>query len=230
MATARIFAVVPAAGRGTRFGADAPKQYAQIAGVPVLSHTLDLLLSIPSLSSLYLVVAGDDQQWRSCQPANDGRVHIVSGGDTRARSVANGLAALAGTANAEDWVLVHDVARPCCPLADILRLIDELAGDAVGGLLALPVSDTVKQADSEQRVAATLDRDRIWLAQTPQLFRYGVLRKALARFPDVTDEAAAIEAAGLAPRLIAGSARNLKITRAEDLSLAAFYLQQDQLS
>ncbi|HUH36348.1 MAG TPA: 2-C-methyl-D-erythritol 4-phosphate cytidylyltransferase [Spongiibacteraceae bacterium] len=230
MAAARIFAVVPAAGRGTRFGADTPKQYVQIAGVPVLSHTLDLLLSIPALSSLYLVVAGDDQQWRSCQPANDSRVHIVSGGDTRARSVANGLAALAGTASAEDWVLVHDVARPCCPLTDILRLIDELADDAVGGLLALPVSDTVKQADSERRVAATLDRDRIWLAQTPQLFRYGVLRQALARSPDVTDEAAAIEAAGLAPRLIAGSVRNLKITRAEDLSLAAFYLQQDQPS
>lgn len=222
----RIAAVVPAAGSGRRFGAELPKQYQVLHGRTVLEHTLALLLSVERIERVVLVVAGDDRRWRQLPLCGDARITVVTGGEERCHSVLNGIASLQG--DAPDWVLVHDVARPCCPRADIERLIDELTDDAVGGLLAAPVSDTLKRGGVDRRVVETVDRSALWSALTPQLFRFELLRTALsdalAHGRLVTDEAQAVELAGLSPRLIDGSRCNIKITRREDLALAAYYL------
>lgn len=218
---ARCFAVIPAAGAGTRLGADLPKQYLPLAGRAMLRWSVDALLAAPWLERVVVVVAADD---RRAGPLLAGleRVEVLgSGGATRRDSVLAGLRALAEAgARADDWVLVHDAARPGLDPGLLERLRAELAGSAVGGLLAVPVSDTVKQAGDDRRsVHATLDRDRLWLAQTPQMFRFGLLDRALAASPRVTDEAAAIERAGHAPRLVEGARANFKVTTAEDLAL-----------
>lgn len=228
-----IYAVVPAAGSGRRMLASLPKQYLPLAGRTVLEHTLLRLLSLPGLQRLVLVVSATDLHWQSCTLVSDPRVEVVIGGEERCHSVLAGLEALATRVSGDDWVLVHDVARPCVPLSDIERLRGELANDPIGGLLALPVTDTLKRADSG-RVAETLDRRQVWRALTPQMFRFKILRDALRQaLTDgvwVTDEAAAIERAGYSPRLIEGQACNLKVTRPEDLSLAAYYLEQEHSS
>ncbi len=222
----RYCAVVPAAGSGRRFGGELPKQYLMLHGRTVLEHTLQLLLSIPRIERVVLVVAADDARWRALPICADARVTVTTGGAERCHSVLNGLSPL--QADAPDWVLVHDVARPCCPRIDIEQLIDQLAGHPVGGLLAAPVSDTLKRAGAGEQVVETVDRASLWAALTPQLFRFellhGALSDALAGQRLVTDEAQAIELAGLAPQLIKGSRRNIKITRREDLALAAYYL------
>lgn len=226
----RCWAVVPAAGVGKRMGSVIPKQYLPLAGRPVIAHALDTLLHHPRIIGLVVAVGAEDEWWPHVAAglATDKPLWVVVGGAERRHSVLNGLEALQRQADPMDWVLVHDAARPCLAHDDLDRLLTELADDPVGGLLAAPVRDTLKQADESGRVAATVDRSRLWHALTPQMFRLGLLQDALnaalAQGLPVTDEAAAMEAAGFAPRLIEGRADNLKITRPEDLTPAAFYL------
>ena len=234
MSATRYWAIVPAAGAGRRMGSAIPKQYLPLAGQPVIAHTLDTLLRHPRLAGVVVAISAGDEWWPEVAAGRvaDKPLLVVTGGAERGHSVLNGLEALREQAHPEDWVLVHDAARPCLSGADLDRLLMELADDPVGGLLAVPVQDTLKQADATGRVAATVDRSQLWRALTPQMFRLGLLRDALrdalARGLHVTDEAAAMEAAGFAPRLIEGRADNLKITRPEDLALAEFYLTRGQ--
>lgn len=226
--TASYWAVVPAAGSGVRMGGEIPKQYLDLAGVPVLQRSLDALLAWERLGAVVVALAPGDTRWRSLPAARNPKVTVTEGGAERSDSVLSGLRRLAGSATGDDWVLVHDAARPCLRLQDIQRLVDCLAADPVGGLLAIPVAETVKRADSEARVLETVPREALWLAQTPQLFRYGLLLEALeaAQSSDavITDEASAVEATGARPRLIAGDPGNIKITRPEDLPLAERFL------
>ncbi|MEM0954728.1 MAG: 2-C-methyl-D-erythritol 4-phosphate cytidylyltransferase [Pseudomonadota bacterium] len=228
---AALWAVVPAAGIGARIGGDRPKQYLALAGQPVLQHSLNTLLALPNLRAVAVAIAAGDEAWPGLPAALDSRVRLAPGGAERSDSVLSGLDCLASEAAAHDWVLVHDAARPCLPTADLERLVDSLAEDDVGGILALPVADTVKRADDAGRIIETVDRSGLWLAQTPQLFRYGMLAAALraakAAGHAVTDEASAIERAGFQPRLVPGSPRNIKVTRPADLALAENYLQAD---
>ncbi len=227
-AESRFWGVVPAAGSGTRVGADTPKQYLELGGTAVLQHTLDALLALPVLERLMVALAPGDRRWPALAAAGDARIGTTDGGAERADSVLACLLALEADADSDDWVLVHDAARPCVSLAELENLVASLRDDPVGGLLALPVSETVKRADAQQCVAATVDRDGLWLAQTPQMFRYGMLRAALEsaaeRGATVTDEASALEQAGYAPRLVPGAATNIKITRPADLPVAEAFL------
>ena len=216
----RYHAVVPAAGGGTRLGAPVPKQYLDLGGDSMLHRTIDALLAEPRLAGVVVVVSPDDLR-RPPPGRFDARVRFAAvGGATRADSVAAGIDQL--DAAAEDWVLVHDAARPSLSAAALARLIDEVGDDPVGGLLAMPVADTVKRCDDDGRVAATVDRERLWAAQTPQMFRAGLLRQALSgERLGITDEASAIEKLGLRPRLVRGEPANFKVTLAEDLQMAA---------
>lgn len=221
--TRRSWLIVPAAGRGRRMGADRPKQYLELNGRPVLAHTLERLHSVYSHASLCLCL-DDQDNWfdPAWVPFTDWR--RVKGGGERVDSVSQALADLAGEAADDDLVLVHDVARPCVHPTDLARLLEVIDTEEVGGLLAAPVADTMKRDDGSGRVARTEPRDGLWHALTPQGFRYGLLCEALATARRdgivITDEASAIEAMGLAPRLVAGRRDNLKITHPEDLQLA----------
>lgn len=219
MSAAAFRAVVPAAGLGTRMGAGAPKQYLPLAGATVLEHALRPLLAHPGLQRLVVALAADDDRFPTCALAEDPRVATVTGGDTRAGSVASALAAM-GPGDPEGIVLVHDAARPCLGAEDLARLLDA-AAPPHGALLAIPVRDTLKRDNGAGQVARTVDRSGLWQALTPQAFPLGALREALHKAGgNVTDEAAAMERAGLAPRLVEGSPANIKITRPGDLPLA----------
>lgn len=216
----RYLALVPAAGSGSRFGGPSPKQYLQLNGRPLMWHTLQALSQVEAISEVVLVLSPSDEWFDDFDwDLPKLRVHRV-GGSSRAASVRNGLEVMA--ASAEDWVLVHDAARCCLSVAAVERLIATLADDPVGGLLALPVPDTVKRADAEGRISTTVPRQGLWLAQTPQMFRAGLLSQALASSmaEEVTDEAAAIEQHGHKPRLVEGDAQNFKVTYPRDLALA----------
>ncbi|MFO1195784.1 MAG: 2-C-methyl-D-erythritol 4-phosphate cytidylyltransferase [Burkholderiaceae bacterium] len=215
----RYFAVVPAGGTGTRVGASVPKQYLELAGRTVIEHAVSALIEAPWIERVVVVTAPGDS--RAARVLRDTpRVQIsATGGATRRDSVLAGLRALAALARDDDWVLVHDAARPGLTLASLERLRAELSEHPVGGLLALPVADTVKREDARGCVAETVPRSGLWLAQTPQMARAGTLRRALEAHSGVTDEAAALEAQGLAPRLVEGERRNFKVTTAEDLAL-----------
>lgn len=231
MSTLHYWAMVPAAGAGRRMGAATPKQYLPLLGQAVIVHTLETLLCHPCITGVVVAIGAEDGWWPTIANAlpTAKPLLVVTGGAERCHSVSNGLQSLREWAALDDWVLVHDAARPCLTCEDLDRLITELTGDPVGGLLAVPVRDTLKQADDHGRIAATVDRSQLWHALTPQMFRLGLLHDALQVALDrgllVTDEAAAMEAAGFAPRLIQGRADNLKITRPEDLALAEFYLK-----
>lgn len=231
-AVANIYAVVPAAGVGARMGAAKPKQYLSLLGKTVLEHTLGTLLSITALQRIVVVVSPDDDYWRALPILTDPRIVVVEGGAARSQSVLNGIEALSPHCTEGDWLLVHDVARPCIERRDIMALIERLRQDSVGGILALPVSDTLKQVDQQLRITATVDRSHLWQAQTPQMFRYQLLHQALLRAKAenvvITDEASAIEWAGFSPTVVVSTASNIKITRAGDLALAAFILQSQQ--
>ena len=219
-----FWVVIPAAGVGARMQADRPKQYLSLAGRSVLEHTLDCFLDHPGLKGMVVCLAAADPYWPELVCAADPRIQRAEGGSERADSVLSGLRALAGLgARDQDWVLVHDAARPNLAREDLQQLLDELADDPVGGLLALPSRDTLKRARPDGRVLETVDRSHIWQAFTPQMFRFDTLRQALTaaleRGVAITDEASAIELSGLAPRLIEGRADNLKVTRPEDLQL-----------
>ncbi len=217
-----FWVVIPAAGVGTRMRADRPKQYLQLAGKTILEYTLECFLDHPRLKSLVLCLAQADPFWPMLPYVADPRIHRANGGAERAASVLAGLVRLLELgALADDWVLVHDAARPNLARGDLDRLLAELADDPVGGLLAVPARDTLKRVGDDGRVAETVDRNMIWQAYTPQMFRFAALHQALADAlvagVAITDEASALEWAGQAPRLIEGRADNLKITRPEDL-------------
>jgi 2-C-methyl-D-erythritol 4-phosphate cytidylyltransferase len=220
----RFFALVPCAGTGARAGAGGPKQYAPLGGKPLVAHTLAALQQVPRLDATLVVLAPDDAQFEAAVPPFNGERAWVArcGGATRAQSVANGLDELMTRGvQPHDWVLVHDAARGLLRPEWVERLIDACSDDEVGGLLALPVADTLKQAGTDGRSAATVDRSAKWAAQTPQMFRLGLLRPALAASGDaVTDEASAVEALGHAPKLVQGDAENFKITWPGDFALA----------
>lgn len=224
-------AVLPCAGNGSRAGTPVPKQYQTVAGQPMVLHTLQALAAVDRIVSTLVVVQPGDAFWPPLADALPPRVGVVERGDlTRAGSVFNGLLALRERGVPDtDWVLVHDAARCLIEPAAIDRLIDACLGDAVGGLLALPLPDTLK-ASAAGRVSATVDRSDKWLAQTPQMFRLGPLIEALqARraegFAGITDEASAMEQAGHRPLLVPGPARNIKITYPEDFALAEAVLR-----
>lgn len=217
-ADARFWALIPCAGTGTRAGTDRPKQYQPVAGRPMVLHTLDAFAGVARLTHIAVVVTSNDVFFESQEAA----ILISHGGAaTRAGSVLNGLQFLLQQGAARgDWVLVHDAARCLITPAQINALIDACAADAVGGLLAHKLPDTLK-SEVTGRVAATLDRSDKWLAQTPQMFRLGLLMDALLRAGDqVTDESSAIEALGFHPLLVPGSAQNFKVTYPEDFGLA----------
>ena len=225
-----FWAIVPAAGCGRRMQAETPKQYLRLVDKTVLEHTLNTLLACKRLSGVILVLSASDRYWPDIEERYQGRaLETVTGGAERCHSVLNGLQHLAGKAEENDWVLVHDAARPCVRRSDIETLINTLEADAVGGVLGVPVADTMKRADDGLRITATVERAGLWHAYTPQMFRAGMLQAALQQAIDqdrmVTDEASAMELAGHPPRMVQGHRDNIKITVPSDLALAAFYLQ-----
>ena len=224
--TARRYGLIPAAGQGARLGGEAPKQYLDLRGEPMLAHAVRALLAHPSIEVAFVVLAPDDERYATCDwtAFGDRIAPLWCGGATRRDSVLNGLVAMANVVDPDDWVLVHDAARPCLTRADVERLIAAVGDDDNGGILAVPLADTLKRADDHERIAATEPRERLWLAQTPQMFRYGTLLRALGAAAVVTDEAAAVEGLGLKPRLVPGNLRNLKVTYAEDVALASLVL------
>lgn len=224
---ARYFAIVPAAGTGSRLGGSGPKQYQPLLGRPMIYHALRALGDCSRIERIHVVLAAEDRLWQGYDwsPFSPKLKALHCGGATRAQSVRNALEAAAEEFGVDDWALVHDAARPCLTRALLTRLLDAASKDEVGGLLAVPVADTLKRAQGS-RVAATFPRDSLWRAQTPQMFRLGLLREALDRARDEpTDESAAVEALGLQPRLILGDPRNVKVTYPEDLALAEAILQ-----
>ena len=221
--------IVPAAGSARRMGSAVPKQYLPLAGKAVIEWAVAPFLARASIMTVIVVLAADDRRWSQTDLSRHTKIQTTTGGVERMNSVVAGLAALDTHAALDDWVLIHDAARPCLLAADLDRLIDGLRDDEVGGLLAAHVVDTLKRADDASRVTQTVPRDKLWRALTPQMFRRDVLSKALhsaiAAGATVTDEAQAIEALGLRPKLIAGDADNIKITLPEDLLRAERILQ-----
>ena len=230
-----FWAVVPAAGTGSRMHAALPKQYLKLNGVAVLQHSLQRLLDIPSVTALVVALHADDAHWHEIKINSDKPVIVTQGGAERSDSVLNALQCLQQQADfvAEHaWVLVHDAARPCVRRADIELLIDLVGNNQAGGLLALPARDTMKRQYENATVAQTIERAGLWQAQTPQLFPFLRLHQALLAAQQIklrlTDESSAMEAAGYAPLLVEGSADNIKITRGEDIGLAELYLDAQQ--
>jgi 2-C-methyl-D-erythritol 4-phosphate cytidylyltransferase len=225
---AKYWALVPAAGVGSRMGADVPKQYLRLADKTILEHTLVRLLKIPQLVGVVVAVSKDDVYWPDLAIRQHPLIHTVEGGAERADSVLNGLNYLQDKLNPQDWVFVHDAARPCVTLESIFCLSESLKSDAVGGILAIPVSDTIKNIGAANSILNTVDRRPLWQAQTPQLFRYQVLRdclaQTLARRENITDEASAVELCGFSAKVVEGRSDNIKITRPDDLLLAEFIL------
>jgi 2-C-methyl-D-erythritol 4-phosphate cytidylyltransferase len=220
-----FYALVPAAGSGSRMQSELPKQYLPLAGHPMLYYALTILCACPKISQVFVVLATDDlhfkgYDWSQCA---EKLVPLYCGGATRAESVANGI--LASGVEAEDWLLVHDAARPCLTQDNLSNIINELENDAVGGILAIPVADTLKRADLHHRIIDTPSREKLWQAQTPQMFRAGLLAHALQQCRQVTDEASAVEALGLQPKLVLGDSRNFKVTYPQDQQLAELLLQ-----
>jgi 2-C-methyl-D-erythritol 4-phosphate cytidylyltransferase len=226
-----FFALIPAAGSGSRMGGKIEKQYMPLNSVPMIAHTMMVLAREPRIARLFIVLSPTDKRWDNYEWQGwEERIEVLRcGGATRAETVLNGLDAISKVCAAADWVLVHDAARPCLPDEMLAKLLDEVADDPVGGLLAVPVADTLKRAATDDgpgvRAEATVPRAGLWQAQTPQMFRHGMLVQALrAAGNDMTDEASAIERLGLQPRLVESDSRNLKITYPRDLELASLIL------
>ncbi len=225
MSTTSYFALVPAAGGGSRMGASLPKQYLSLAGRPLIRHALATLCAVALIERVYVVLSPDDAHWPEDEFSDlAAKLRVLRcGGATRAESVANGLRAMSGVVAVDDWVLVHDAARACLSVDHVESLIRAVGNDAVGGILAVPVADTLKR-EAWGRIAATVPREDLWQAQTPQMFRHRMLSTALAAAPSVTDEAGAVESLGLKPKLVAADATNLKVTYPLDLQLAEWIL------
>ncbi len=225
----RCWAVVPAAGVGLRMGGNVPKQYLELAGETVLVRTMKRLASCPGVTGLFLGVSAGDPYWQEISFSAPWLKSVCDGGDERADTVSLILDDMAGVAEQDDWVLVHDAVRPCISHEDILQLM-KLASQQDGGLLGRPISDTVKLADDKNKVKKTVPRQGLWRAQTPQMFRYGELRQALQNAKEcglkVTDEASAMEYAGFHPLMVQGSPENIKITVPGDLQLTRVFLSE----
>jgi len=226
-----FYALIPAAGGGSRMGGSIEKQYMPLNAVPMIAHAMMVLAREPRITKLFVVLSPTDKRWNNyAWQGWEERIEVLRcGGATRAETVLNGLDAMSRICAADDWVLVHDAARPCLPDEMLAKLLDEVADDPVGGLLAVPVADTLKRAAAESasgaRAVATVPRAGLWQAQTPQMFRHGTLVQALrAAGGDMTDEASAIEQLGLQPRLVESDSRNFKVTYPQDLELAALIL------
>lgn len=218
--------IIPAAGIGTRMLNVLPKQYLPLAGKPIIAHIIQTFIDHPNIATIHLALNPQDSFWQNVSVAADTRLHIhYTGGESRAETVLNTLSAM--QVDAEDWVLVHDAARPGLSVSSLNRLLEALANDDVGGLLALPVADTIKKSNEMNVVNETISRQNLWQAQTPQMFRYTMLKQALSEYDGLpTDEAEAIEALGLSPKLIHGELRNLKVTYPEDLALLEMIVEQ----
>ena len=231
-ANTKFWGIVPAAGVGKRMNADRPKQYLLLNDEQtVLEHTLTRLIETAVFEKIVVAISDGDPYWDNLSISQHEKIIRAEGGKERADSVLNALAAIESQADLHDWVLVHDAARPCITSQDIEKLIAELRGDEVGGILALSSHDTLKDVDGKQ-IINTLNRNRVWRALTPQMFRYGALKSALELTQgnvEITDEASALEAQGLSPKIVEAQADNIKITRPEDLALAQFYLEQQRL-
>lgn len=226
----RVWAIVPAAGIGSRMQADKPKQYLLLNDKPVLQHTLERLASHPRIDGIVVALAADDPWWPQLNLQLDCELLIADGGEARADSVFNALSLLKQHTEENLWVMVHDAARPCLRHQDIDHMLDTLLTHQVGGILGVPVTDTVKRVASDNSIVDTVDRQGLWRAATPQMFRLGLLHKSLAVAAEqglsVTDEASALELAGWQPMMVEGHSDNIKITLPQDLALAALYLQQ----
>jgi 2-C-methyl-D-erythritol 4-phosphate cytidylyltransferase len=231
--------IIPAAGTGSRMAQQTntvlPKQYLPLAGKPMISHTIQVFFNHPRIASIHLALNPDDVFWRdlTLEPASKLKLHYT-GGESRSETVLNTLRAI--NVGDDDWILVHDAARPGLTHALLDNLLNTLENDDVGGLLALPLADTLKQADNENRTKKTIAREHLWQAQTPQMFKYGVLKHALqanngaASSPAFTDEASAIEALGLQPKLVQGELRNLKVTYPQDLEFLEALFSKEKTS
>ena len=232
MSEVHHWVIVPAAGVGKRMGASIPKQYLQLRGRPVIDHTLERVLLHPSIDGVYVALAEDDSWWEETGFAGHPDLVRVPGGAERCFSVLSALKTLRDRARPHDWVLVHDAARPCLRRADIDHLIAMLDSHDAGGLLGVPVRDTMKRTSETDEIQDTVERNNLWHAYTPQMFRFDRLFKAMKGAIDagylVTDEASAIEWAGERPLMVEGHPDNIKITRPEDLPLAEFYLAQQE--
>ena len=228
-----FYALIPAAGSGSRMGGNVEKQYLPLNAVPMIAHAMMVLAREPRIAKIFVVLSPTDKRWNNyAWQGWEERIEVLRcGGATRAETVLNGLDAISKICAADDWMLVHDAARPCLPDEMLAKLLDEVAADPVGGLLAVPVADTLKRAAAESasgtRAEATVPRAGLWQAQTPQMFRHGTLVEALrAAGSDMTDEASAIEQLGLQPRLVESDSRNLKVTYPQDLELAGLILRK----
>ncbi|AKH69570.1 2-C-methyl-D-erythritol 4-phosphate cytidylyltransferase [Spongiibacter sp. IMCC21906] len=226
----KLWAIVPAAGAGQRLPGVVPKQYLHLQGKAIIEHSLGCLLNELRIEWIVVALNRNDQGFSALEIANHPRVKTTLGGAERAESVLNGLQALAEHAAADDWVLVHDAARPCLPQSDLSKLLESGCAHDVGAILAAPVVDTIKRGlAATQEISETVDRQQLWRALTPQLFRYGLLKSALEHCQNkhlmVTDEASAVEHLGKQPLLVPGQACNIKVTYPEDVALAEFYLQ-----
>ncbi len=208
-----------------------PKQYLPLNGKPMVSHSIQTFFASPRIAGIHLALSPDDFFWRSLTLDDNSRLNLhYTGGETRAQTVLNTLNAIRAKLEPDDWILVHDAARPGLTDKLLNALLDELESDAVGGLLALPLADTLKQGNVDARVTQTIPREGLWQAQTPQMFRFQVLHDALSAFDGVpTDEAQAVEALGLQPKLVMGSLRNMKVTYPQDLALMELMMQKDIL-
>jgi len=228
----RYWVVIPAAGIGKRMGGETPKQYVKLKNKPIIEHAVSVFIKHPKIFQVVVVLHADDTQWSSFPVSESEKIITTVGAETRAASVMQGLERLQETAFSNDWVLVHDAARPCLTTETLDRLIGSLKNHLVGGLLAIPVADTLKKVDGDHAVQETVSRKKLWAAQTPQLFRFGVLydamKKALAQDVCITDESSAIEFSGEHPLVIRGDPRNIKITRPEDLEIAEHYLENQK--
>jgi 2-C-methyl-D-erythritol 4-phosphate cytidylyltransferase len=224
----KFWGIVPAAGVGKRMNADRPKQYLLLSERTVIEHTLSRLIDAQVFEKIAVAISDGDPYWDNLPISTHEKIVRAGGGKERADSVLKALAEIENQANENDWVLVHDAARPCITTQDIEKLILELKDDDIGGILALSSHDTLKDVEGLQ-ILSTHDRNRIWRALTPQMFRYGALKKALEIHQGngaITDESSALEMQGFSPKIVEGRADNIKITRPEDLALAQFYLTQ----
>ena len=228
----KVWAIVPAAGTGSRMGGHLPKQYLPLQGKVVIEHTLERLLALDTIEGIVVALNSRDEQFSSLAIVNHPKVQTVIGGHQRSDSVLAALISLQKKAKLSDWVLVHDAARCCIRIDVVSHLLQSLADDNVGGIVAVPASDTLKQVSDDHNILLTLDRSVIWQAQTPQLFRYGLMREALQvalqKGQAITDEASAIELAGYKAKVIMGHHDNIKITHPEDLVLAEAILRQQE--
>ena len=231
----KFFALIPAAGSGARMGNELPKQYLSLNNRPMIYHAIYTLCQSQFIAGVFVVLAPSDNEWfkYDWSEFSEKLVMLSCGGLTRADSVLNGLTAAKqkDLVDTDDWILVHDAARPCLTSIQLNKLINELANDDVGGLLAVPVADTLKRSNIDNRVTHTESRENLWQAQTPQMFRYDLLTQALrsATSINVTDDASAVEALGFQPKLVLGDAYNFKVTYPQDLALAELILQERKI-